>query len=103
MRPTWLLLLLINICLAGASAYVVYHAPGLWNGQAQVYFGLVGMLFGIVTVLFCSASLVFGSGEGGAGLHGLMGLLFVAAQGYGLWHFGRDAGIVQFIRHALRL
>lgn len=103
MRPTFLLLQLANAIIAGAAAYVYYHAPGLWLDQAQLYFGLAGVAVGVLTALICGASLLFGKGEGGASIHGLLGLAFIGAQAYWLWHFGVDAGILNFVRRAFNL
>ena len=99
MRPTWLLLQIANLFLAGASAYVFYHAPDLWGGQAQLYFGLAGVAMGSFTAGVCSLSLMFGKGEGAAALHGLLGLALAGAQIFWLFRFGSESGIIEFIRH----
>jgi hypothetical protein len=103
MRPTWLLLQLANLSLAAASAYAFYVAPGLWFDQAQLYFCLAGIFTGALTSLLCGLSLIFGEGEGGAGIHGFLGLILAGLQTYWLFHFGLDTGILEFLRRALRL
>ena len=103
MRPTWLLLQLMNIGLASASAYAFYFAPGLWLDQAQLYFCLAGVGVGALTSLLCGLSLLFGEGEGGAGIHGFLGLALAGVQTYWLFHFGLETGLIDFLRRALRL
>ncbi len=102
MRPTWILLQLVNLLLGGASAYVFYFVPGVWMDQAQLYFCLAGVAAALLTVLFAGGALVAG-GDGLAAVHGLLGLAFLGAQGFWLWRFGQHAGLIHFVRRAFNL
>jgi hypothetical protein len=103
MRPTWILLQLANVGLASLAAYAFYFAPGLWQDQGQLFFCLAGIGVGCLTALLCGFSLVLGEGEGGAGIHGFLGLAFAGVQTYWLLHFGLETGLVEFLRRALKL
>ena len=98
MRPLLILWQILNLTLAGASAYVFFMAPNLWGGQAQLYFGLAGIGFGSITAGICGLSLLFGKGERGAALHGIMGLGLAGLQIFWLFRFGSDSGLLEFFR-----
>jgi len=98
LKPFLIFLQILNLALAGASGYVFFLAPNLWEGQAQLYFGLAGIGFGSFTAGICGLSLLFGKGERAAALHGILGLGLAGLQIFWLFRFGADSGILEFFR-----
>jgi len=91
------------VALAGASAWIHFRAPHLWDDQAILYSTMTGTAIASFTAIFLGLSMLFAVESRGRTLfiNLFLTLLFAAAQGYLLWLTGKDMGIIQLIKSRL--
>ena len=103
MPITFVLLHLINSALAGASLWIHFRNPLMWDDQALVIAICAGSLCASLTAIILGLSLVFGEEiEWGPTILNLfLTLAFGGLQGYLLFTLGRDFGIIQLLKSKL--
>ena len=103
MPITFILLQFANLVLAGATLWIRFRDPFLWDDQAIVVSTCAGALSASITALMLGLTLVFSEETkwGAAILNLLLTLAFAGLQGYFLFLTGRDLGVLQLLKAKL--
>lgn len=103
MSVTFILLQLANLVLAGATLWIRFRNPFLWDDQAIVVSTCAGALSASITALMLGLTLVFSEETkwGSTILNLLLTLAFAGLQGYFLFLTGRDLGVLQLLKAKL--
>lgn len=103
MPLTFILLHLVNFILAGASAWLHFKNPLLWDDQAIVISVCAGTLCASLTAILLGLNLVFRDDNKllPSLLNLVLSLGFGVWQGYLLYLMGRDLGILHIIKSQL--
>lgn len=103
MPLTFILLQCVNFGLAGASSWLHFRNPLLWDDQAIIISICAGTLSASLTAILLGISLVFGEETkwGATMLNLFLTLAFGAWQGYLLFMLSRDMGIFNLIKARL--
>jgi hypothetical protein len=98
-----LLLQIANTVLAGATLWIHFRAPLLWDDQAIVYATCAGTLAASVTALVLGLSLLLDEEIQWAPvlLNLALTLVFSGLQGYYLLFTGRDLGVLRILKSRL--
>jgi drug/metabolite transporter (DMT)-like permease len=98
-----LLLQIANVVLAGATLWIRFRAPLLWDDQAIVFSTCAGTLAASVTALLLGLSLLAEEETPwGAVLANLaLTMAFAGLQGYYLLFTGRDLGVLRILKSRL--
>lgn len=100
MPPAFLLLQIANLALAGASLWIHFRAPHLWDDQAIVFSTVTGTLVASFTAVLLGAAMILAA-EMRWKTHFanlFLTLLFVSGQGYLLYLAGHDTGLIQLLQ-----
>jgi hypothetical protein len=100
MSLTFLLLQAANLALAGASLWIHFRAPGLWDDQAMVYSTVTGTFLASLTAVVLGAAMLLSSETRWKSTLAnlLLTLVFASGQGYLLYQAGRETGLIQLLR-----
>ena len=103
MPLTFVLLQLVNAVLAGATLWIHFRNPFLWDDQAIIYATCGGTLVGCLTAIILGISLMLREDVkfGAAFLNLILTLAFAGMQGWFLYLTGRDIGVMEILKAKL--